>query len=253
LDGAVKKRWGCLQSLVSHLRSFHLSAGSAPPDKWLQAHNLRPCLACHELSAVGSRCPGPRCTSALLEALAAGNPAPPAQTRSPLSVAPPKCLDILKLLAKQIPTLRRVSIAASSSCARALTCLLQAVEREQTWKALARLLLLPRSALAALARGGKATRSSSTQQCRLNCLSSVFDLLEELVARVRRASPAEGPRTRARTRAPAAEAPDPSSQASDRTAAALRTLQAEGAPGRALQLLTSDGLCDRQTRQCWPA
>jgi len=167
----------------------------------------------------------------VLAALAAGNAAPlPAQTRSPLSGAPPQGLDILNLLATQIPTLRRVPIAASSSCARALMCLLQAVKREQTWEALARLLFFPRIALAAPPRGGRATRSSCTHQCRLNCLSSVLDPLEELVARVRRASPADGPRTRARIRAAAAEAPDPSSQASDRTAAAVRALLAEGAP-----------------------
>jgi len=85
-EGASPIGWGCLQSLVSHLRSVHLSAGSAPPDSWLQAHNLRVCLVCHERSAVGSRCPGPRCSSAVLAALAAGNsPPPPVQTRSPLS------------------------------------------------------------------------------------------------------------------------------------------------------------------------
>jgi len=71
-------------------------------------------------------------------------------------------LNILQLLATQIPTLRRVPIAPSSSCARALTCLLQAVVREQTWEALARLPLFPRIELAAPARGGKATRSSYT-------------------------------------------------------------------------------------------
>jgi len=75
-EGASPTGWGCLQSLISHLRSVHLSAGSAPPDGWLQAHNLRVCLACQELSAVGSRCPGPRCSSAMLAALAAGNSAP---------------------------------------------------------------------------------------------------------------------------------------------------------------------------------
>jgi len=66
---------------------------------------------------------------------------------------PPQGLDILNLLATQIPRLRRVPIAASSSCARALTCPLQAVEREQTWGALARLLLFPRIPLLAPARG----------------------------------------------------------------------------------------------------
>jgi len=173
------------------------------------------CLACHDLSA-----------------------------RSPLAGPAPPGLDILKLLATQIPTLRRVPIAASSSCAPVLTCLLQAVEREQIWEALARLLIFPRIALAASARGGKTTRSSSTQHCRLNCLASVLDPLEELVARVKRASPTDGPRTRAWTREATAEASDPWSQASDRTAAAVRALLAEGAPGRALQLLTSDGVCD---------
>jgi len=76
-EGASLTGWGCMQSLVNHLRSVHLSAGSAPPDDWLRAHNLRVCLACHELSAMGSRCPGPRCSSAVLAALAAGNSAPP--------------------------------------------------------------------------------------------------------------------------------------------------------------------------------
>jgi len=126
----------------------------------------------------------------------------------------------------------------------ALTCLLQAVEREQTWEALACLLLFPRVPLEASAHGGKATRSSSTQQCSINCISSVLDPQEELVARVKRAAPADGPRTRARTRAAAAEAPDASSPDSDRRAAAVRALLAEVAPCRALQLLTSDGVCD---------
>jgi len=83
--------WGCLQSLVNHLRSVHLSTGSAPPESWLRAHNLRVCLACHELSAVGSRCLGRRCCSTMLAALAAGISAPPpARTRSPLSGPPPR-------------------------------------------------------------------------------------------------------------------------------------------------------------------
>jgi len=82
-EGASPTGWGCLQSLVSHLRSVHLSAGSAPPDSWLQAHNLRVCLACHELSAVGSTCPDPRCSSAVLAALAAGNSAPPSANAFP--------------------------------------------------------------------------------------------------------------------------------------------------------------------------
>jgi len=63
---------------------------------------------------------------------------------------------------------------------------------------------------------------------------------------VKRASPADGPRPRAKARAAAAEAPDALSSASDRTAAASRALLAEGAPVRALQLLTSDGVCDSE-------
>jgi len=143
--------------------------------------------------------------------LEAGIYAPPAQTRSPLSrPPPPQGLDILLLLAP-IPTLRRVPIAASSSCARALNCLLQTAERDQTWEALARIILFTRNALAAAARGGKDTRASSTQQCPLKCLSSVLDPLERLVASVKRATPAESPRTRARTMVAASEATDASS------------------------------------------
>jgi len=89
-------------------------------------------------------------------------PPPPAQAHSPLAGPLPAGLDLVHLLRTRIPTLRRVPIAASSTCARALTCLLQALDREQTWETLARLLLLPRIALAAPARGGKAARSSST-------------------------------------------------------------------------------------------
>jgi len=52
--------------------------------------------------------------------------------------------------------LRRVPIVASPSCARALTCLLQAVEREPKEEALAQILLFPRVSLAAPARGNRA-------------------------------------------------------------------------------------------------
>jgi len=83
----------------------------------------------------------------------------------------------------QTSLFRRVPIAASSNCARALTCLHQSVEREQTWEALARLLLFPRIALAAPACGRKATRTSSTQQRRLNSLDDVTGGC--VVARVR--------------------------------------------------------------------
>jgi len=114
----------------------------------------------------------------------------------------------------------------------------------QTRENLARLLLFPRIALAAPTRGGKATRSSSTQQCRLNCLASVMDPLGELITRILRPATTDGPRTRVQSRAAAPETAAASPQASDRTAAAVRAFLAEGAPGRALQLLTYDGVCD---------
>jgi len=101
-----------------------------------------------------------------------------------------------------------------------------------------------RIALAAPARGGKATRSTSTHQCRINCLAAVMDPLGELIARIQRQAATDGPRTRAQSRATAPETAAASPPASDRTAAAVRLLLAEVAPGRALQLLTSDGVCD---------
>jgi len=61
----------------------------------------------------------------------------------------------------------------------------------------------PRIALAAPARGGKAT-SSSTQQCRLNFLA-VMDPLGELVACIHRQATTDGLRTRAQSRAAAPE------------------------------------------------
>jgi len=75
-DGAVCSPW-------SHT-SARSTCPRAPPARRLAAdHNLRVCLACQEPSAVGSRCPGPRCSSAVLAALAAGNSAPPGANTFP--------------------------------------------------------------------------------------------------------------------------------------------------------------------------
>jgi len=161
-DGALPTGWGCVQSLVSHLRlARQLVAGP-------QTAGV-PGLP--RTVGGGVKVPG----SEVLLGDAGGpcgvEPRPSGANTFSTVRAAPQGLDILNLLARQIPTLRRVPIAASCCCARVLTCLLQAVEREQTWEDLARLLLFPSIALAALARGGKARRSSSTQQCRLNCLS----------------------------------------------------------------------------------
>jgi len=93
-------------------------------------------------------------------------------------------LDLIHLLGTSIPILHRVHIAASSMCARELTSLLQAVEQDQTWETLTGLLNFPRISLAAPARAGKATKPSSTQQCRLNCLAAVMDRLGELTAHI---------------------------------------------------------------------
>jgi len=60
-----------------------------------------------------------------------GQHAPPAQVRSPLAGPLPAGLDLVQLLGTRIPTLRRVPIAASSTCVRPLTCLLQALERRR--------------------------------------------------------------------------------------------------------------------------
>jgi len=90
------------------------------------------CLAWRETTPQGSRCPGPRCSTAVLAALALGKTAPPAQARSPPAGPLPSGLNLVQLLGTRIPTLRRFPIAASSTCARAMSCLLQALERDQT-------------------------------------------------------------------------------------------------------------------------
>jgi len=71
-----------------------------------------------------------------------------------------------------------------------------------------------------------------------------MDPMGELIARIHRQAAADAPRARAQSRAAAPETSAASPQASDRTAAAVRALLAEGAPGRALRLLTSEGVCD---------
>jgi len=126
--GGSPQGWSCLQSLVSQLRSVLLSTGVAPPDAWLDSHGLHVCLAYREISPQGARCLGPSCSTAVLEALALGNTAPPAQARSLLAGPLPTVLDLVHLLGTRVSTLRRVL----STCARALTCLLQDLEREQT-------------------------------------------------------------------------------------------------------------------------
>jgi len=75
-------------------------------------------------------------------------------------------------------------------------------------------------------------------------LAAVMDPLGDLIARIHRQAATGGPRTRAQSRAAAQETAAASSQTSDRTAAAVRALLAEGAPGRSFQLLTSEGVCD---------
>jgi len=70
--GASPTGWGCLQSLVSHLCSVHLSTGAAPPDAWLDAQGLRVCLTSREISPEVAWCPEPRYSTAILAALALG-------------------------------------------------------------------------------------------------------------------------------------------------------------------------------------
>jgi len=211
-EGASPTGWGCLQSLISHLRSVYLSTGSAPHESWPQAHNRRVCLACHELSAVGSRCPGPRCYSAMLAALAAGNSAPP---RRKHALHCPGC--------PPGPGYPQPAGHAGPHAAQGTHCGLLQLHPGPDVPAAGRGARadvggpgppspLPPRRAGPSARGGKAIRSSSTQKCHLNCLSSVLDPLEELVARVKQAAPADGPRTWARIRAAAAEAPDASSR-----------------------------------------
>jgi len=54
-EGASPTGWSCLQSLVSHLRSVHLSTGT---DAWLDTHGLRVGLACREITPTRGAVPG---------------------------------------------------------------------------------------------------------------------------------------------------------------------------------------------------
>jgi len=173
-----------------------------------------------------------------------GQYAPPAQAHSPLAGPLTAGLDLVHLLGTRIPTLRRVPIAASSTCARALTCLLQAMEQKKTCDTLARLLLVPRIALAAPRTGWQGNEVLFDPAMSTQLPSSGYGPIGELITRINRQAAINGPRTRAQSRAVATETTAASPQASNRTAAAFRALLAEGSPGRALQLLTSDGVCD---------
>jgi len=106
-----------------------------------------------------------------------------------------------------------MGLAVSSTCARALTCLVQAVEREQTWEDPDSPSALPPHRPRGTSTGSKATRSSSTQQCRLNRLAEVMEPLGELIARIHRHAATDGPRMRAQSRAAAPETTAASPQA----------------------------------------
>jgi len=71
-----------------------------------------------------------------------------------------------------------------------------------------------------------------------------MDPFRELIARMDRQATTDSPRTRAQSGASASETIAASPQSSDRTAAAARALLKKGAPARALQLLSYDGVCE---------
>jgi len=72
----------------------------------------------------------------------------------------------------------------------------------------------------------------------------VLDPLPDVVARILRQAATDGPWTRVQSGGAAPETAAASPHTSDRTAVAVRALLAEGVPGRAFQLLTSEGVCD---------
>jgi len=110
-----------------------------------------------------ARCPGTRCPRRYWRHWAWVTP-PPQHRRIATGRAPPCGLGPRTRSGTRIATLRRVPIAAFCTCVRALNCLLQSLERDQTFDTLTPLLIFPRIALAAPARGGKLTPSSSTQK-----------------------------------------------------------------------------------------
>jgi len=140
-EGASLTGWSCFQSWVSHLRSVHLSTGAAPPDAWLDSHGLRVCLAFRESTPQGARRPGPRYFTAVLAAIDLGNTATPSTGTLATGRASP------------------VGPGPGAPTGNSDLHTAQALEREQTWETLARILLFPRIALAAPARRGKATKS----------------------------------------------------------------------------------------------
>jgi len=104
-NGAPCKRW-CPSSARRTYQPVR-----PPRDAWLDAHGLRVCLACREISPQGEWFPGPRCSTAVPAALAL------AQGKAGTI---PAVLDLVHLLGTRFLTLRRVPIAACSTWARAL-------------------------------------------------------------------------------------------------------------------------------------
>ena len=120
---------------------------------------------------------------------------------------------------------------------RTLGILIRALVERRTWGALFRLMLFPRMALRSAKHGGKARVGSTRDHCNAGCVAAVtlpIDYLLRLAA-----SPVEGARTRRRAAAEAGvRTNDP------RTLEAVRAFLAEGAPARAVALLSSSGLHD---------
>jgi len=157
----------------------------------------------------------------------------------------PVGLDLVHLLTTRIPTLSRVPIAASSTCARSLNFLLQAVEREQTWETLTRLPLFPpthRPCGTHTGRQGNEVFLGTAMPPQLPCV------------RYRPPGghgcphqPAGGggwPPNTGLTQDRGVGGSQRLAPGLGRMVAALRALLAGGVPGRPIQILTSDNICE---------
>ena len=147
--------------------------------------------------------------------------------------------DIFEYLKTPVAISRRVAPASANTVSQTLAILIKGLLERRTWGALFRLLLFPRVALAARKHGdplpANGPRDALNEKCVFMLRSDIPTILGRLHDATEGARPA-----RKRARQPQREArPD-----NDRTLASIRALMAEGAPARAVQLLTSDGLHD---------
>ena len=216
------------------------------------------CKACWTLNLGRSGCKGDRCSglepieraAQAARSIAAVAPESilidPSEDNAftPLSSPEPACGPSLRtILQNTRPLLRHVPRGARTAWAGTLATIVNDLASTPSWEALQRLFLFPRWCLMVPVRAGKSHRRDLASYVTRRC--NEFLALSPSEAWARLPDPAIRPpeprMTRRRASWISRDASNPTAPLDDATLRAIRTFVEEGAPGKAVNLLLSEG------------